>query len=169
MTTTISRRTIRTAAVGALVPLALALAGCGSDGSDSAAQGSADEASSAQGADDTASGVTELSVASAGTARCAMPTPELLAGFDTAFEGTVTSVEDGTATLSVDTWYAGAGTDTVTVTAPSQEMQDLLLAVDFEEGTTYLVSASDGDVSLCGYTAEQDDELQELYETAFAQ
>ena len=71
-----------------------------------------------------------------------MPNAETLAGFDTAFAGTVTSLDDATATLSVDQWYAG-GDDaaTVTVSAPSQDLQDLLMAVDFEEGTSYLVSA----------------------------
>ena len=40
--------------------------------------------------------------------------------------------------------------------------------VDFQEGGTYLVSASDGEVSLCGLSAEKDDLLAGLYDEAYA-
>jgi hypothetical protein len=101
-------------------------------------------------------------------ARCAVPSVELLQTQDTAFEGTVTEVADGTATLEVDTWYAGEETEQVKVSAPSREIVDLLLAVDFQEGGTYLVSASEGQVSLCGLSAEKDALLTDLYEQAYA-
>ena len=102
--------------------------------------------------------------------KCAMPNAETLAGFDTAFAGTVTSLEDGTATLSVDEWYAGDGeASTVTVRTPSESLQDLLMAVDFQEGKSYLVSADGERVTLCGFTAEQNPELQALYDEAFGQ
>ena len=58
--------------------------------------------------------------------------------------------------------------DTVTVQAPSKDLQDLLMAVDFEEGRTYLVSATDTRVTLCGFTAEKTPELEALYDEAFA-
>ena len=98
-----------------------------------------------------------------------MPSVELLRTQDTAFEGTVTEVGDGSATLDVDTWYAGEDeTERVRVSTPSQEIVDLLLAVDFQEGGTYLVSASDGQVSLCGFSAVKDELLTGLYDEAYA-
>ena len=103
------------------------------------------------------------------TAKCAMPSAERLATFDTAFAGTVTSLDAGAATLEVDEWYHGdQQPDTVTVQAPSKDLQDLLMAVDFEEGRTYLVSATDTRVTLCGFTAEKTPELEALYDEAFA-
>ena len=99
--------------------------------------------------------------------KCAMPSAEVLSTFGTAFEGTVTSVEGGTATLEVDQWYAGGDAPTVTVEAPSKSLEDLLLAVDFQEGGTYLVSADGDRVTLCGFTAETTPELEALYAEAF--
>jgi hypothetical protein len=101
--------------------------------------------------------------------KCAVPNAETLASFDTAFAGTVTSLDGGTATLSVDEWYAGDEAATVTVESPSKDLQDLLMAVDFEEGKSYLVSASGDRVTLCGFTAEESPELQALYDEAFTQ
>ena len=83
--------------------------------------------------------------------------------------GTVTAIDGGTATLSVDHWYAGDGPSTVTVEAPSEDLQDLLMAVDFEQGKSYLVSATDTRVTLCGFTAERSPELEALYDEAFPQ
>jgi len=99
--------------------------------------------------------------------KCAMPSAEVLSTFDTAFEGTVISVADGTATLEVDRWYAGGEASTVTVEAPSRSLDDLLMAVDFQEGQTYLVSADGDRVTLCGFTAETDPELEAMYAEAF--
>jgi hypothetical protein len=100
-------------------------------------------------------------------ARCAVPSVELLRTQDTAFEGTVTEVGEGTATLDVERWYAGEETEQVRVSTPSREIVDLLLAVDFQEGGTYLVSATDGQVSLCGLSAEKDELISRLYDEAW--
>ncbi len=106
---------------------------------------------------------------SAVSAKCMVPNAESLSTQDTAFAGTVETLGDGTATLSVVDWYAGdPRPDTVTVATPAQDLQQLLLAVDFVVGSTYLVSSLDGRVSLCGFTAERSPELQALYEQAFA-
>ncbi|WP_457207723.1 hypothetical protein [Nocardioides sp. P5_C9_2] len=114
--------------------------------------------------------VTSLEVTPTGEgARCAMPSVELLRAQDAAFEGTVTEVGEGTATLDVDQWYTGDDeTDQVRVSTPSREIVDLLLAVDFQQGDTYLVSASDGQVSLCGLSAAKDELLSGLYDEAYA-
>ena len=42
------------------------------------------------------------------------------------------------------------------------------MAVDFEQGKSYLVSADGDRVTLCGFTAEQTPDLQALYDEAFA-
>jgi hypothetical protein len=142
------------------------LAACGADEGTDRGTGAGD-ASSASSAEP--GGGTLALTADASTAgKCAVPSAETLATFDTAFSGTVTAVGDGTATLSVDQWYAGDEAATVTVGSPSKDLQDLLLAVDFQEGRSYLVSATGGRVTLCGFTAEESPELQALYDEAFA-
>jgi len=160
---TTPRRTARLlpAVAAALV---LTLSGCGSDDDgDSTTEPTASESPSASAADDTVALTADASAAG----KCAMPSADVLSTFDTAFEGTVTSVEGGTVTLDVDQWYAGGDTATVTVEAPSKALEDLLLAVDFQEGETYLVSADGDRVTLCGFTAEATPELESLYAEAF--
>lgn len=102
--------------------------------------------------------------------RCAMPSPELLATSDAAFEGTVTELGDGTASLSVSQWFRGPESEPadVTVTTPSAQIKDLLLAVDFTQGETYLVSATDGKVNVCGLSAASNGELAAMYREAFS-
>lgn len=144
--------------------LVLVLSGCGSEDD----TGAATEAPTSESPSPTSSSETVALTADGSTAgKCAMPSAEVLSTFDTAFEGTVTSVEDGTATFEVEQWYAGGEASTVTVEAPSQTLEDLLMAVDFQEGRTYLVSADGDRVTLCGFTAEADPELEALYAEAF--
>ena len=145
--------------------LALALSACGAqDDTDSAAD-TTSETPTSEAADSTLALTADGSMAG----KCAVPNAETLASFETAFAGTVTSLDGGTATLSVDEWYAGEEAATVTVASPNQDLQDLLMAVDFQEGKTYLVSATGDRVTLCGFTAEEDPELRALYDEAFAQ
>jgi hypothetical protein len=136
------------------------LAACG--------QGADSDADTNAPADDTSSATVELTADASSAGKCAMPNAETLAGFDTAFEGTVTSLDDGTATLAVDQWYAGGdGASTVTVATPNKALEDLLLAVDFKADKTYLVSATGGRVTLCGFTGEKTTDLEVLYASAF--
>jgi hypothetical protein len=98
-----------------------------------------------------------------------VPNAEALATQTTAFEGTVTSLQEGTATLEVDRWLAGGESEQVTVAAPDDDLRALLSAVEFEVGKTYLVSAHErGQVTLCGFTAEKSPELEAMYTEAFA-
>lgn len=151
-------------AVVAFVAMA-GLAACAQETGTTSEQDAPDPTSSSAGAADPVA----LTADASSAGKCAMPNAETLAGFDTAFEGTVTSLADGTATLAVDQWYAGGdGADTVTVTTPSEQLSDLLSAVEFEADQTYLVSATDGRVTLCGFTAEKSAELEGLYQAAFA-
>ncbi|WP_411286282.1 hypothetical protein [Lapillicoccus sp.] len=153
--------------LAAVAALALALTGCGAqDDTDSAADPATSQ-TSAPSAE--AGGTLALIADGSATGKCAVPNAQTLEAFDTAFAGTVTSLGDDTVTLSVDQWYAGDEASTVTVAAPSQDLQDLLMAVDFQDGKSYLVSATDGRVTLCGYTAEDNPELQTIYDEAFGQ
>ena len=150
--------------------LALALSACGSDeGPEATTDATTTDAAESASPSTSGSGEPLALTADGSTAgKCAVPSAETLSGFDTAFEGTVTSMEDGTATLSVDEWYAGGEASTVTVEAPSKALEDLLMAVDFEVGKSYLVSADGDRVTLCGFTAEESPELRALYDEAFS-
>lgn len=160
--------------VVALVAVA-GLSACGQGGSadsptsEPSSQESTTESPATAEDSDSAAAPLELTADGSLAGKCAMPSADRLATFDTAFEGTVTALADGTATLTVDQWYAGGdGADSVTVTTPGGDLTELLTAVEFQEGRTYLVSATDGRVSLCGFSAEKTDELDGLYKSAFA-
>ena len=160
----ITRRLRSVLVVPVLVASMAGLAGCGGD--DSGANGSEETTSSP----DNGAGSDTLALTADGAAagKCAVPSAEVLATFDTAFAGTVTSLDDGAATLEVDEWYAGDEASTVTVQSPSKDLADLLMAVEFQQGKSYLVSAKGDRVTLCGFTAEQSPELQAMYDEAFA-
>jgi len=113
--------------------------------------------------------VTELSApgSAAYAAKCMVPNAQIISQQDVALEGTVTSIAGGVVTLTVDEWYAGDPTDLVEVQAPDEELQQLIGAVDFEEGGRYLVSATDGQVTVCGFSAPYSEDLAALYQQAF--
>ena len=96
-----------------------------------------------------------------------VPNAEFLAGADVAFDGTVTGIVGDQVTLEPTRWYAGDPTDTVVVTAPSEQMQQVASAVTFTTGGRYLVSATKGNVSLCGFSAAYSDDLAAIYAEAF--
>jgi hypothetical protein len=118
-------------------------------------------------AQDPAPTVVELSARPPVAAKCAVPTAEILSLQETAFDGTVSAIADGTVTLDVTEWYRGGPADQVTVDAPPTDMQALLQAADFKSGQRYLVSANDGFVTVCGFTAPYSDDLAALYVEAF--
>ncbi len=101
--------------------------------------------------------------------KCAAPSAELLGGVESAFEATVSGIdESGDTTLVVSEWMAGADQpDEVTIKAPETDLSGLVPVVHFEEGKDYLVSASDGAVSVCGLSGEKTPELSEMYAEAF--
>jgi hypothetical protein len=118
-------------------------------------------------AQDPVPSVMELGARPPAAGKCAVPTAELLGYQQTAFDGTVTSIEDRTVTLEVGHWYRGGDADIVTVQAPPAALQALLLAADFQQGQRYLVSANEGFVTVCGFTAPYNDDLAALYAEAF--
>ena len=113
--------------------------------------------------------LTELTAPGATQGRCMMPSAEALVGNEVAFDGTVESIEGDQVTLVPTEWYAGEPTDRVTVQAPSDAMQTLLVAVEFEEGERYLVTSSDGErLMVCGFSAPYSAGLASMYAEAFA-
>jgi hypothetical protein len=101
-------------------------------------------------------------------ARCAVPSADLLAPQSTAFDGTVTSIDDDVVTLEPSRWYAGEPAEQVRVEAPPDVLGQLLASVKFEEGERYLVAANaDGQVVVCGLSGRHTPRLAALYERAF--
>ncbi|MFF4347372.1 hypothetical protein [Streptomyces sp. NPDC001530] len=107
-----------------------------------------------------------LTVPEAPAAKCAAVTVDVLGSMQTAFEGTATSVKGNEVELRVDHWYRGGDSSTVQLQNDT-EMVPLLSGVEFSVGGHYLVTANDGRVSLCGYSAEADPQLRGLYEKAY--
>jgi hypothetical protein len=114
-------------------------------------------------------GTTSLSAqpALAAAGRCAVLTPDLLSGSDQAFAGTVTAMDAGTVTIRTTEVFAGEVGQTVEVTAPPADLQQLVGAASFETGGSYLVAATDGLVSPCGLTGKATADLQAVYDQAF--
>ena len=110
--------------------------------------------------------VTEL-VAAPSTERCMVPNADVLRRQDVAFDGVVRSVTGGEATLTPTHFYAGEETERVVVNAPDRDLQALLAAVEFREGERYLVAATDGQVTLCGFSDRYTGRLASLYAEAF--
>lgn len=168
------RRT-RTLVAAPVLLLALsAVSACGSDSSegDAPASGTTSESTSESTPESTpdeeADGTLALTIEDSSTlGKCAVPSAETLATFGTAFEGTVTAIEGGTVTLSVDQWYAGDEAGTVTVQAPGEDLSGLLMGADFQQGQTYLVSAEGDRVTLCGFSGEKTPELETMYAEAY--
>lgn len=111
--------------------------------------------------------VTTLQAPAGSAGRCMVPSAEILANQALAFKGTVQEISDGSVVLDPSTFFVGDATDLVEVQAPSADMQALIGAVDFQEGQTYLVSATDGRVTVCGFSGPVTPELTALYAEAF--
>lgn len=92
---------------------------------------------------------------------------ETLAPMETAFDGTVTEVSGDAATLHVNHWYKGGDADVVEVTSVSDELTSLEGGIAFEDGERYLVTATDGTVNICGFSAEYSDEMAAAFAEAF--
>lgn len=99
--------------------------------------------------------------------RCMLPNVELLRIQTLAFEGVVRSITEGEATLEPSRIFKGEQADLVVVKAPDRDLQALLSAVDFREGERYLVSATEGRVTLCGFSGRRTPELADLYAEAY--
>jgi hypothetical protein len=100
------------------------------------------------------------------TQMCIVFSVEELAKAPVAFEGTVTSVDGETVSLTVDHWFAGGEADEVVVTGPAG-MEALIGGIPFTAGETYLITAYDGTVNYCGFSGPATPELRASFEAAF--
>jgi hypothetical protein len=100
-------------------------------------------------------------------ASCIMFSVEELAKAPLAFEGTVSSSEDETVTLTVDEWFKGGDAAVVELHAPAG-MEALIGGIPFEEGQQYLITAYDGTVNYCGFSGPSTPEFRAAFEQAFA-
>lgn len=99
-------------------------------------------------------------------ASCLPFSVEILADMEVAFEGTVTGVDGETVTLDVTRWFTDGEAEQVTITAPAG-MEALIGGIPFVEGADYLVTATNGVVNYCGYTAEATPDMRAAFEEAF--
>jgi hypothetical protein len=116
-------------------------------------------------APDVAGQTTALGVEAQKT-RCAAPTPEILAQYPQAFEGTVTSIEGDTVTLETTDVLNGDVGETVQVTAPQGLFDTMIGTVNFQVGEDYLVAAYDGQLSMC-YSGSASGYLRSPFDKAF--
>ncbi|MDP2773611.1 MAG: hypothetical protein Q8O61_08645 [Nocardioides sp.] len=111
--------------------------------------------------------VTELGAPAPSNARCMVPSAEFLARAQVAFSGTVQQVADDVVVLVPDRFYTGEPTDLVEVRSDPAMLQALIGAVDFQVDQRYLVSANDGQVTVCGFSGPYSADLAGLYAEAF--
>jgi hypothetical protein len=90
----------------------------------------------------------------------------ILAQMPLAFEGRAVEVADGVVTLDVTQWYAGGEAEQVTVAAATG-MEALIGGIEFVPGGDYLITATDGTVNFCGYSAPATDDLRAAFAEAF--
>lgn len=99
-------------------------------------------------------------------ASCIAVSPEILADMPLAFEGTATAVDGESVTLAVEEWFTGGDAAIVELTAPAG-LQALIGGIDFEVGTKYLVTATNGTVNYCGFSDVSTPQLRAMFEEAF--
>ncbi len=114
----------------------------------------------------TATAPLKLTVGSGATGKCRAVEVGDIRRMQVAFEGTATAVNGELVTLHVDHWYHGGTADTVEVQSDSDAVATLL-GVDFKAGESYLVTATNGQVSTCGESAPSNPDLRTLYQQAF--
>lgn len=106
-----------------------------------------------------------LTLETGGGAKCIEPTADLLRKFDVAFEGTVTSRNADQVVFRIDHWFRGGDASTVQLSSDGADGGSESLT--FQAGQSYLVTAQDGVVPVCGGTDLTSAEGQALFERAF--
>ena len=84
-----------------------------------------------------------------------------------AFSGEVTEKSADAIVIDVDTWYRGGDSDQVRLQAPDMSETSLGSGIDFQEGSRYLVTATDGTVNYCGFSGPWTQDLADTYAAAF--
>lgn len=113
--------------------------------------------------------VTELSLGDESAMKCMVPNVKILRQQSLAFEGTVNAIDGQEVTLDVKTWFRGEPTDQAIVRTANPQLRLALSGVEFKRGLTYLVSATDNRVTMCGFSAEANAELAALFVEAYAE
>lgn len=109
----------------------------------------------------------ELSLGAADTMASCLPVDAaLLADMPVAFAGTATAVDGEAVTLEVDRWYQGGDAEVVELRATGGQAA-LIAGFDLEVGERYLISASEGTVTFCGFSGPATPELTALFDEAF--
>lgn len=146
-----------------------AVSGLGDDGSQAPTAGDSrtpsDDTSLTAGAP--VAGETTALTATVPQGRCAAPDASFIAAADQAFLGTVTAIDGDVVTISTTDVYSGAVGETVQVTAFQSSFPAMVQSVSFKVGQSYLVSATDGMVSMCGLSGPASGDLSKLYDQAF--
>ena len=101
------------------------------------------------------------------SATCIRFTVDILRSRQVAFDGTAISVTDKDVLLTVNHWYKGGSADEVRLENNPSPGIALEGGVEFVAGQRYLVTATDGTVNLCGYTAEWSADLAKSFQKAF--
>lgn len=111
--------------------------------------------------------VTELGAPAPSNAKCMVPNADTLSLAQVAFSGTVREVADDVVVLAPDRFYTGEPTDLVEVRSDPALLQALIGSVDFQVDQRYLVSATGGQVTVCGFSGPYSADLAALYTAAF--
>lgn len=111
----------------------------------------------------------ELAMAGSGPSMssCIQFSVGILADMPVAFSGTAVEVGNGTVLLDVDHWYRGGDAQQVEISSPDLSTVSLDGAVTFSDGQRYLVTATDGVVNSCGFTAEWNADTAAAFDEAF--
>lgn len=114
--------------------------------------------------------VTELALPTGDSpGRCMQVNAQTVANAETALEGTVTTVDDEQVVLEVTRWFVGGTADEVLLRVPSPGQATLSLPgqPEFGTGERWLVTATDGRVNVCGFTAPWSADLVDVFDEAF--
>lgn len=142
---------------------ALLMTGCGATG----AVVADDDAGSGPSPARTSTPLT-LSVEAAGpapAAKCVEPSVDLLRSYPVAFEGTVTSRGAEGIDFRIDHWFRGG--DAATARLTSDQYAQSPDALTFDIGESYLVTAANGVVPICGGSSLATQETRQLFDQAF--
>jgi hypothetical protein len=115
----------------------------------------------------TPTSMTVLTAPAETNGRCMAPNAQALATAQLAFSGTVETVSADRVEIVPDRFYQGDPVDVIEVRAPAQQMTALVGAVRFEEGRRYLVSTTNSEVTVCGFSGPYSPDLEALYVEAF--
>jgi hypothetical protein len=104
----------------------------------------------------------------ASASMCIRFSPDILAGMPVAFSGTVTSLGDQTVTLDVDHWYRGGDEVQVEIGRLDESAIALVGIPALNVGDRYLITATDGVVNACGYSAPWSDDMAAIFAAEFS-